>query len=104
MTLKLLKIPEDFYFDDHFQVDEESLRIFLTAMQGFVEYTGEVRLEKVDVEKTIKSHSGDARIWFEGGYYDFDAVYVIMECKYYDYFDNIFILIYLSYFFFLNAL
>lgn len=87
MTTRLLEVPDDFYKRKYFELDPHEIGLFLENFVGFIDDSGEVFLEKVDTEKTVKHHSGDCRLWLaSGGYIDFFAKYVIMNCDSY-YFD-----------------
>lgn len=80
MDLTLLRIPKNFYFDEPFKVDEESLRIFLKNIRGTVSYGGDVNLNKIDVQKTINSHTSNSRLFYKNGdIVRLDAEYLIMK-------------------------
>ena len=78
-----LKIPNKFFKNKSFYIDEKYLRIFLESMLGFVDETNEIYIQDdIDIEKTIEMHSGDCRIWLKEGKYivpNFKFVFMIIN-------------------------
>lgn len=88
---KVLDVPNEFYKDEYFQVDESELKIFLTNMIGYITPWGEAELDEIDINKTIKMHSGDCRIWYKDGCYNvLEAKQLIMKCDEPYMYDDIF--------------
>lgn len=82
MRIIAFDIPEEFYKDSYFKVDESDLRIFLSNMFGYISESNEVEIDEIDIEKTITMHSGDRRIWYkDGGYNKLDAKIIMMKCE-----------------------
>lgn len=77
-----LKVPSEFFKDTEFYCDENDLRVFLSSIKGFIDCHNELDfLEGMDIDKTISSYSGSARIWYKQGYGDFYPKIVFMDCK-----------------------
>jgi len=88
---KVLNVPNEFYKEEYLQVDENELRIFLSNMVGYITPWGEAEFDEIDVDKTIKMHSGDCRIWYKDGYYNvLEAKQIIMRCDDIYMYDDIF--------------
>jgi hypothetical protein len=80
---KILDVPESFYLKDTFIVPEDELRSFFGSFVGFIDESNNVYIEEVDVEQTVRSHTGDCRIWYkEGGYEVLSGYTLIMNCNY----------------------
>jgi len=90
-TLKTLTVPNEFYKDKSFELTPEELRIFLTSMKGYITPCNEVEIDEIDIDTTIRMHSGDCRIWYKNGTYNvLDAKFIFMECDNNGYYDTIF--------------
>lgn len=89
--IKVLNVPNEFYKNEYFQVDENELKIFLSNMIGYITPYGEAELDEIDIDKTIKMHTGDCRIWYKNGCYNIlEAKYFLMRCDEPYMYDNIF--------------
>ena len=76
-----IKVPNKFFKNKYFHVEETNLRLFLSKMKGWVQDDHHVFFaDDIDIEATIKMHCGDNRIVFKDGLYDiFLPLYVFME-------------------------
>lgn len=89
--IRALSVPHEFYKSTYFEVSPDELRQFLSNMVGYISPTGEVQLEVIDIDTTIRMHSGDCRIWYcDGYYYVLDASQILMWCDSDNYYDDIF--------------
>jgi hypothetical protein len=84
-----LEVPKEFYKDYPFLVEDDELQIFLSNMIGYISECNKVELDEIDIESTIKHHSGDCRIWYKKGTYNvLDAKQIIIKCD--NHYVNIF--------------
>ena len=50
-----------------------------------------IKNDEIDIDTTVRMHSGDCRVWYKTGLYDvLDAKQIIMNCKNDSYYENIF--------------
>ena len=90
MKILALEVPDSFLVGKPFELEPAEITAFLSPYRGHIEDTGEVSLERPDIEKTIKAHSGDNRLWYTDGYNTFSPKTVFMEVKFNEYYDDIF--------------
>jgi len=62
-----IPVPPNFFVGDYFYIAPDLLRSFLSNMIGYG-FNGYYNFDEIDVEKTIRMHSGDCRLWNKDGY------------------------------------
>lgn len=89
--IKILPVPKEFYKTKSFPLTPEEIQLFLKSMKGYVTPDNYIEDEAIDIETTIRMHSGDSRIWYLNGTYEvLDAKYILMEVDDDGFFENIF--------------
>ena len=81
-TIKELSVPGSFYKNKPFVLTKEELNVFLISFKGYITPWNDVECDEIDIDTTIRMHSGDCRIWYKNGMYNvLDAKAILMECN-----------------------